>query len=192
MPAKKVNTLNDVIFGNKTIENNARLLPPNRGPVSTDPEWNELVDVLQDLTIGHHHDGVDSRFIPNRILLKGQNTLTIPAGQEDSGFVTVATGFSVTGASAMTGIASVPSTTNEVFTVQTQLSPFFGGSLLLDAFRSPTSWTVSTDLQVNIAFFALTEPGLFGWDGSTPPVNTVTPVYGAARSVVINWAIVTP
>ncbi len=190
MPAKKVNSLNDVIFGNKSVETSARLLPPNRGPVSTDPEWNELVDALQDLTIGHHHDGVDSRFIPNRILLKGQNTLTIAAGSSDSGFVTVATGFNVTGSSAMTGIASVPSGLNETFTVQTQISPFFGGSLLLDVFRSPTSWSVSTDLSTS--HFALTEPGLFGWDGSTPPVNTVTPVYGAARSVVINWAIVTP
>src|SRR5437867_5389676 len=61
MPAKKVNNTSDVIWGNKNVESNARLLPPSRGPVSSDPEWNELVDVLQDPTIGHRHDGSDSR-----------------------------------------------------------------------------------------------------------------------------------
>ncbi len=198
MPAKKVNSLSDVIFGNKNIEKNAMVLPPNRGPISTDPEWNELVDVLQDLTIGHHHDGADSRFLSPRILAKGQNTLTIPAGQQASGFVAVLTGFNITGASAMTSTASAESTVNEGHTVLAQLSPLLGGQLLLNAYRSPTNWSVSTDLGINAAFFDLaalgaTEPGFAGfaaWDEATPPTNTVTPVYGAARSIVINWVIV--
>ncbi len=57
MPAKKVNTTNDVIWGNKSVESNARQLPPSRGPATTDPEWNELVDTVQDPTLGHAHSG---------------------------------------------------------------------------------------------------------------------------------------
>ena len=60
MPAKKVNTVQDVIWGNKSVENNARLLPPPRGPSSTDPEWNELVDTVQDPALGHAHSGAAS------------------------------------------------------------------------------------------------------------------------------------
>ncbi len=68
MPAKKVNAPTDVIWGNKGIETEARLLPRTGPPVSTDPEWNELVDTLQDPAIGHNHDGINSASIAHAIL----------------------------------------------------------------------------------------------------------------------------
>jgi len=83
MPAKRVNTVQDVIWGNKSVENNARLLPPPRGPNSSDPEWNELVDAVQDPTIGHGHTGAagDGKLISsglNSYPFTGQSGWSIP------------------------------------------------------------------------------------------------------------------
>jgi hypothetical protein len=62
MPLPKVTKVDDVIWMDKTIQASvfADALNPHRFPVTTDPDWNSMIDVLQDLTIGHTHDGVNS------------------------------------------------------------------------------------------------------------------------------------
>lgn len=183
MPAKKVNSLNDVIFGNKSIETNARIQPPNRGPVASDPEWNELVDVVQDTTIGHHHDGVDSRGVAGTIILKtGQNLITIPAGTQNSGLVQVQSNVSQFGTYTSIGasLASPPSGFDESY--------YVGANVLFNNFflivgRSPTTWAVDPSSMTWVLDVTNYEYAL---DGTKP---TVTASYGPQRQFSVNWQI---
>lgn len=64
---QKVTTKTQPIWPDKTIYATVFAdqppTPDHATPQTADPSWNSLVDALQDLIVGHHHDGVDSRLV---------------------------------------------------------------------------------------------------------------------------------